>query len=350
MSTECWCEHVDIGVGMQKVAHNDECPTCNDPRDLPGHIDKVVFGGDTHGDINQVRWLIDQALMFGAQAVFVLGDFGIWSHLDGGVFVNRVSEYSGRRGVPVYFLPGNHENYDLLDGYERDNERDEDGFVVLAPGVLYSPRGHRWMWGGVKFLSLGGAYSIDKQPRVMQDWELVKKAEAKVDQERHLTPKEQYALRFPHTSWWPQEEITDEERERAIEGGEVDVMLTHDKPLASRPDWNRKNIDECLPNQLQIQKVVDATRPKLLLHGHLHHAYSDTIESSDTFVKALDCDPEASRYSGGSGKRKLSYALLDLSQNTPDVPEPGPSKSWYTLRWHATIEQDLNRDFHRKGA
>jgi len=25
---ECWCEYVDIGVGMQKVAENPECPRC----------------------------------------------------------------------------------------------------------------------------------------------------------------------------------------------------------------------------------------------------------------------------------------------------------------------------------
>lgn len=31
---ECWCEHVDIGVGMQKVAEHPECPRCTGgPRD-----------------------------------------------------------------------------------------------------------------------------------------------------------------------------------------------------------------------------------------------------------------------------------------------------------------------------
>lgn len=28
---DCWCEHVDIGVGMQKVDHNPLCPVCNEP-------------------------------------------------------------------------------------------------------------------------------------------------------------------------------------------------------------------------------------------------------------------------------------------------------------------------------
>lgn len=28
---DCWCEYVDIGVGMEKVDHNYECPACNEP-------------------------------------------------------------------------------------------------------------------------------------------------------------------------------------------------------------------------------------------------------------------------------------------------------------------------------
>lgn len=31
MDPGCWCEYVDIGVGMIKVVHNPDCPECNDP-------------------------------------------------------------------------------------------------------------------------------------------------------------------------------------------------------------------------------------------------------------------------------------------------------------------------------
>jgi Icc-related predicted phosphoesterase len=343
---------VDIGVGMQKVAENPECPKCIDPRlQLSAATRKVVFGGDTHGDVEQVRFLIRKAKEVGAQAVFVLGDFGIWSHLDGGAFVSLVSAASFRADIPVFFLPGNHDNYDLLEEYERDNARTSDGFVLVAPGVLYSPRGHRWNWGGVRFLSLGGAYSIDKPSRLEHDAAAVRKAEARREQERSLSPVDRYALRSPHISWWPQEEINDEERDRAIgDGSEVDVLLTHDKPLASRPNWNRKNIPECIPNQEQIQKVVDAVRPTLLLHGHLHYAYHDEIESTGTFVHALDCDPSASRSSGGSGKRHLSYAVLDMDRTRPSIPEPGADEDCYNLAWRTVNGGEMMRDLLRKEA
>jgi hypothetical protein len=163
-----------------------------------------------------------------------------------------------------------------------------------------------------------------------------------------LTDRERYALSTMRLSWWPQEEINDAERDRAMEGGEVDVMLTHDKPLVAKPRWNRKNIPECIPNQEQIQKVVDATQPTLLVHGHLHFAYEDKIQSTGTFVKGLDCDPEASRHSGGSGKASESYAVLDLDYRTLTTPEPGADSEHFSMKWHGSDGMVWNRDFKRK--
>lgn len=350
---ECTCDlRGNQTGGEQKVADDPECLSCypdNDKVIREHRVAKVILGGDTHGDTNQVFWLIDQAKAEGAQAVFVLGDFGIWSHLDGGDFVRHVSNRVSRTKIPVYFLPGNHENYDLLEQYEKVNEKTADGFVVIEPGVFYSPRGHRWTWSGVRFLSLGGAYSIDKHYRVVEDRAIRERAEQCVKQGYRLTAKERYALSSPHLSWWPQEEINDAERNRAIDGGEVDVLLTHDKPLVAKPRWNRKNIPECIPNQEQIQKVVDATRPGLLVHGHLHYSYEDKIESTETFVKGLDCDPDASRSSGGSGKRHLSYAVLDLDPSRLPTPEPGADADHYSLKWRESDGAAWTRDIRRKG-
>jgi UDP-2,3-diacylglucosamine pyrophosphatase LpxH len=309
---ECSCEHVDIGVGMQKVAEDPECAVCVPPENrVKGP--RIVFGGDTHGDQGQVRWLIEKAVKEEADAVFILGDFGIWDHLDDGKFTKGVTKVAAHAGIPVYFLPGNHENYDLLERYEREFARDEDGFVLLSRHLRYSPRGHRWTWGGLRFLSLGGAYSIDKYWRVIEDEQQVRRASMRQDRGSKLTSKERYALEYGQLSWWRQEEINDAERDRAMEGGEVDIMLTHDKPLASSPEWNRKNIEECVPNQTKIQAVVDKTRPDLLLHGHLHFAYGDYLSETGTEVRALDCDPDASISSGGGGLRHQSYVVLELN-------------------------------------
>jgi hypothetical protein len=118
-------------------------------------------------------------------------------------------------------------------------------------------------------------------------------------------------------------------------------LLTHDKPRLSSPGWNRKDIEACWENQDAVQEVVEAKNPKLLLHGHLHYAYDQRLPNG-TYVKALDCDPEASRHSGGSGEIKESYALLDL-----------PFDRMFSLKWSGkTFEGPSNkivRTFETKG-
>lgn len=280
---------------------------------------KILFGGDTHGDANHVRWLIDRAFHEHASAVFVLGDFGIWDHLDGGRFTDSVSKWAGRSGIPVLFLPGNHDNYDLLFEYEATKPRDEDGFVILKPWLGYSPRGHRWTWNNIRFMSLGGAYSIDKDYRVRSDEARLRSAQIKQDRGSKLTARERNILRTGQESWWAQEEISQEELDYALRPGGVDVLLTHDKPRAASPGWDRKDKEECWENQEAIQEVVDEKNPKVLLHGHLHYSY-DQFLSNKTWVKALDCDPEASRYSGGSGDKDESYAVMELlAEEKPSV-------------------------------
>lgn len=303
---------------------------------------RVLLSGDTHGDGNHVRWIIQHARKTGAEAVFVLGDFGIWDHLDGGRFTDTVSKDAKRYGVPVFFLPGNHDNYDLLFEWEATKPRTVDGFLEVKPGLYYSPRGHRWTWYGVRFMSLGGAYSVDKLPRVLQDNIALRRAQAAEDKGQTLTAKDRYMLRLGQWSWWGQEEISQEELDHALRPGEIDILLTHDKPRLSSPGWNRKDLEECWTNQEAIQEVVDAKKPKLLVHGHLHWPYDERL-GNGTVVKALDCDPDASRHTGGTGKKEASIATLELGKIWDDGQES------FTLVWEGkTFEgwsNEIRRDF-----
>lgn len=194
---ECWCEFVDIGVGEQKVAENPECPDCVEVHGPPVLEDpqKILLAGDTHGDANHVRTLIQAARKHGADAVFVLGDFGIWDHMDDGRFTDNVSKFAVQYGVPVCFLPGNHDNYDLLFQWEAEGHRTEDGFVHVKASLFYSPRGHRWTWNGVRFMSLGGAYSIDKDHRVLGDARRVLATKAKVERGSKLSRRDTALLK-----------------------------------------------------------------------------------------------------------------------------------------------------------
>lgn len=303
-------------------AEERDTPAADNPR-------RILLSGDTHGEHDHLIWLLDYARKIKADALFVLGDFGIWNHLDGGLFTDLVSNESQAAGIPVFFLPGNHENYDLLFQWEAEKPRTKDGFYELHPGLFYSPRGHRWTWNGTRFMSLGGAYSVDKRWRVQQDHTTVMMAEMHRDQGRTLRPVERYALRNGQISWWRQEEISQEELEYALRPGDVDILLTHDKPRAADPEWNRKDLEECWPNQEAIQEVVDAKKPSLLCHGHLHWPYDQHLPNG-TYVKALDCNPEASHSSGGTGMKTSSVAVLDLGQ---DITIDDEIRNGFVLKW-----------------
>lgn len=273
---------------------------------------RILLAGDTHGDANAVKTLLEKARDIEADVLFVLGDFGIWDHHDGGRFTDHVTRFVNRYGIPVCFLPGNHDNYDLLFEYEAEKPRTADGFYEIKPGLFYSPRGHRWTWSGVKFLSLGGAYSVDKEWRVWEDEGALRRAQMRQEKGGVLSEAERYLLRTGQYHWWSQEEISEQEMRDAMKGGPVDVMLAHDKPRDAKPDWNRKDLEECWPNQDRIQAVIDAVLPEFYVHGHLHYAYRDYLPRTGTLVHGLDCDPSASRSSGGSGKAHQSWVVLEL--------------------------------------
>lgn len=277
---------------------------------------KVILGGDTHGQLEEVEQLVLTAVLHEADGLFVLGDFGVWDHADGGEFTRGVAALTQQYGIKVWFLPGNHENYRLLDLWEKNNPRDEDGFVLVHDHLRYSPRGHRWTWDGVSFLSMGGAYSVDKTHRIMSDWAMGRGAQRRKEAGVFPAKNDAYVLEHTEWSWWEREEITDEEAEQAAAGEPVHVMLAHDKPFLAEIPWNRKNNPACIPNQKRLQQIVDAVRPRLYCHGHFHYPYATEMAEPRTLVKGFDCDEGSSAGSGGTGDFAQSWGLLDLAPSS----------------------------------
>jgi len=291
---------------------------------------KILMLGDTHGYHEHVEWAASVAEAEKADAIFVLGDFGYWEHGDGGFFLDKCSAIVSDYGVPIYWLDGNHENHTWLRERYIDNAeipRDEDGFVIIRPGLLHAPRAHTWTWNGYKFMALGGAYSIDVEGRLIEEGRKRKQALAKLDamEQGHffnLTQETLLAASGEHIYWWPEEEITDEEVEEALKVDKVDILLTHDKPLFAEPDWNRKNDPTSEVNQAKVQKVMEHLRPQVLFHGHLHYAYKDPMfigaDEHDLIgvdIHGLDCNPELHGYDGWYWyTREQSIAMVTLTK------------------------------------
>ncbi|MCF2533742.1 metallophosphoesterase family protein [Yinghuangia soli] len=258
---------------------------------------RILLAGDTHGNIGHVRRVLDAAAGEGIERVFQLGDFGYWEHEPNGVrFLDEAHRSARARGVTLYFLDGNHDKSGLI--HERYGDRpDEEGFLSVRGRIRYAPRGHTWEWDGVRFLAFGGARSVDKDWRLQEEARRHQKAARKENYRLAAGRPAEHVADHAGTLWFPEEEATDEDAERVIAAaGRVDILLTHDKPRATSPGTDRKDLDICHPNQDRVQRIVDALGPELAAHGHLHHRYTELLSgpNGDTVVEGLAADPSVS--------------------------------------------------------
>lgn len=246
---------------------------------------RILLAGDSHGVIGTITDYLEVAKQRNCKKLFVLGDFGYWEHEYEGVkYLDEVDEASQNFGIPVYFLDGNHDKTSmLLDIY---SERDDEGFIGVRPSVLYSPRGHRWTWDGLRFVSFGGAYSVDKAWRLEKERLNMLKI-VKMNSTR--PPNNQLNEDTSGTLWFPEEEMTDADMEKFLtDTTPVDIMLAHDKPTGSNPGIPLKDDPACRFNQDRLRNAIQTLQPKMFFHGHLHHRYVNHVRSGDdTFTEVI---------------------------------------------------------------
>jgi hypothetical protein len=84
--------------------------------------------------------------------------------------------------------------------------------------------------------------------------------------------------------WWPDEELTRADIDRATSGGECDVLLTHDAPagfdvpdLPPRSTWEPAELHRAEFHRGLLREVVEVVRPWVLFHGHFHSRYDDQL-------------------------------------------------------------------------
>ena len=132
---------------------------------------KLLLVGDTHCSQTALAQAINFASEQELDAIFQVGDFGFWPKVRNGKDFVRMADESP---VPIYALPGNHEDWDEWDEWVEHGFRSPaDGFILRScTSKLYlSPRVHSWTWDGLRFGVLGGAYSVDRSLRVEGvDW------------------------------------------------------------------------------------------------------------------------------------------------------------------------------------
>lgn len=244
---------------------------------------RLVIAGDWHGERGPAFAAIKRATEEGIEMIIQLGDFGIWGGYSGLSYLDDINYRLQSANRTLFFVAGNHENYDLIDSWEKLNPRSTNGHVYVRSNILYIPRGNVWKWGNKRFLGLGGAVSIDK------------------------------ARRVPGRSWWWQEAITNEQMAFAVSnaaGKQIDFMFTHD--CSDRTPWkNRLKPDmDSTANRQKIDWVLSRVKPKVQFHGHMHEWYDWTLSHGVPFDHKDD-DPITQIYGLGMENERNSMGILD---------------------------------------
>ena len=236
--------------------------------------ERILVAGDWHGNTGVAKALVEYAAQGGANVIVHAGDFGHW-HSGSGTkaFYAGLHESLVEHDITLYWVDGNHEAHP--DIRERlHGSREAAALYKKFPRIIHLPRGFRWEWFGQTWMALGGAASIDR-----------------------LT-------RSPGKSWWPEELLSDDDVEHASRPGGVDVIVSHDCPYGvdiptvgiGEPrdcGWPWITQVESGEHRRKVRDVVNAIRPRLIIHGHYHlryEAFHELPGGDRTLIQGLDCD------------------------------------------------------------
>lgn len=291
-------------------------------------VQRIMALGDSHGNIAFMRAALQLAAQNECDAIHVVGDFGIWTHVPAGVrFLDDVDELAQQLDILVTFNDGNHCHFDHLYAIPVSG----DGWRRVRPHIWHAPRGFIWRWGGITLMSMGGAHSIDGpggvwgQSRGPLDSPKTVMSPA-IDHRENPHPsgvREQITLPkgYDLGSWWPQEAISDDEVETAISNmvqwvddyplhADIDVLFTHDAPsIINLPGISGYPAAD--DNRARLQKVYEVACPQLLVHGHYHRFNQVHERNMDCLVVGLAHDVSKN---GGQ------YMFIDTDPFTVTVP------------------------------
>lgn len=245
----------------------------------------VAIAGDWHSDGRWAIAALKELYLNHIHVIYHVGDFGLWLKSDHEEYMTKVERSLKRYDQVLLITPGNHENYPKLNALPLS----EDGLQWVSEHIAVIPRGFRWTVGEKTFLSLGGAPSINYQRLTL------------------------------NVNWWEEEVITQNDADRAVIGGHVDVMIAHDAPdgivrVAENIEeqgerWPLIAVRYAEENRSLITKVIEIVTPQLFFHGHHHIAYMEDAVFSGKPSKAVGLHKER------NGK---NVAILDIKTMLPE--------------------------------
>lgn len=272
----------------------------DDPVGVAADPQVIAFAGDWHSNTDWAQWMIDKAAAAGVQTIVHTGDF---LYRFAPVYLHVLTETLTGHGMNLLFVDGNHEDFDTL--YGPQYPIGPDGRRQITPAIHHLPRGYRWQWGGIRFAACGGGVSVDRDK----------------------------AHRVPHVSWWPQEEISEQDVAACVAGGPADVLISHDCPSGVQiPDlrktswrWSRESLAASEAHREQLTRVCEGVRPRMVVHGHYDRCYVRRVRRPWGMMRVVGLDRDGSSFDENMAVCDISSLRLALGRKGTEPVRGGSS-------------------------
>lgn len=206
--------------------------------------------GDTHGDFSRYEIFTKDIHPTADDVMIVLGDAGL--NYYGNKTDVKKKQYVSCFPFTTFCIHGNHERRPgTIESYELKEYR--GGLVWVEPefpNILFAKDGEIYDFDGLKCLVIGGAYSVDKEYRLLKGY-----------------------------NWFADEQPSEEIKKEVEEsigkaGNKVDVVLSHTCPIRYEPievflsGIDQRKVDKSTEEWLgEIEKTLNYKR---WYCGHYH--------------------------------------------------------------------------------
>lgn len=208
----------------------------------------IYITGDTHRDFTRLLYLCQINKTTKRDILIILGDAGINYY---GERDNELKQDLNKLPITLFCIHGNHEKRpESIKIYkERTFKKGIVYYEEKYPNLLFAKDGEIYNFNNQKILVIGGAYSVDKEIRILRN-----------------------------LGWWENEQPGEETKEKILKmldkGLEVDIVLTHTCPFKYLPyEVFLSNIDQSKVDQ-STEKFLDIVEDKLKYKkwycGHYH--------------------------------------------------------------------------------
>lgn len=182
--------------------------------------------GDIHGNLFEIIDFINRFNLGKNDNIIILGDCGIAWRKDKKDLDQNIKLWNEcGNGVKLYFIDGNHENFNILNSFPIENNMGK-----IADNIYHLRRGQIYEFENKKILVCGGADSIDKYRRI------------------------------ENFTWWKEETISQETIDD-IPAGHYDYVLTH-----------------CCPRSIFEKNKIYLSTLQFLDENKINHNSEDMLE------------------------------------------------------------------------